>query len=128
LDPNNLPSEVMLQWTDGSWEHRAYWGANKIVNGANNTAARRYVGPLPPAGQWARLEVPASQVGLEGRTVRGMAFSLYDGRATWDFAGKSANPVVIPMTNTPPTTNIVAITNPPPSTNIVAVTNPPPST
>src|SRR5437899_11670607 len=29
LDPNNPPSEIMLQWNDGSsWEHRAYWGAN----------------------------------------------------------------------------------------------------
>jgi len=106
LDPNNVPSEVMLQWTDGTWEHRAYWGANKIVNGANNTAARRYVGPLPPAGQWARLEVPASQVGLEGRTVRGMAFSLYDGRATWDFAGSAAPAVVMP-----PPADTVTITN-----------------
>ncbi len=35
-----------------------------------------------------RLEVPASAVGLEGKTVNGMAFSLYDGRATWDKAGK----------------------------------------
>ena len=30
LDPANLPSEVMLQWNDGSWEHRAYWGADLI--------------------------------------------------------------------------------------------------
>src|SRR5262249_20267942 len=27
LDPTNLPAELMLQWNDGSWEHRAYWGA-----------------------------------------------------------------------------------------------------
>ena len=26
LDPANPPSEIMLQWNDGSWEHRAYWG------------------------------------------------------------------------------------------------------
>ena len=31
LDPANPPTEVMLQWHDGgSWEHRAYWGANSI--------------------------------------------------------------------------------------------------
>ncbi|MBZ5626105.1 MAG: hypothetical protein LAQ69_46580, partial [Acidobacteriia bacterium] len=28
LDPANPPSEVMLEFYDGSWEHRAYWGAN----------------------------------------------------------------------------------------------------
>ncbi len=37
-----------------------------------------------------RLEVPAVSVGLEGRTLNGMAFTLYGGRATWDYAGKSA--------------------------------------
>ncbi len=90
LDPANTPSEVMLQWNDGSWEHRAYWGANTITSGVNGTASRYYAGALPAAGQWVRLEVPASAVGLEGKTVRGMAFTLYGGRATWDYAGKSA--------------------------------------
>ena len=47
------------------------------------------MGALPPTGQWVRLEVPAAQVGLEGRTLNGMAFTLYDGRATWDYAGKA---------------------------------------
>ncbi|HXU76365.1 MAG TPA: RHS repeat-associated core domain-containing protein [Methylomirabilota bacterium] len=89
LDPANPPSEVMLQWNDGSWEHRAYWGANNIGFGADNTDGRRYLGALPPVGQWIRLEVPASNVGLEGHTLNGMAFTLYGGRVTWDFAGKS---------------------------------------
>jgi len=33
--------------------------------------------------------VPASLVGLEGHVLNGMAFSLWNGRATWDHAGKS---------------------------------------
>jgi hypothetical protein len=100
LDPNNPPTEVMVQWNDGSWEHRAFWGANQIVYGSNDSAGRRYMGPLPAVGQWVRLEVPASQVGLEGTTVSGMAFSLYGGRATWDYTGKASvsasNPVISP--------------------------------
>ena len=88
LDPVNPPSQVMLQWNDGQWEHRAYWGANVIPWGVNGTASRRYMGALPPAGQWVRLEVPAALVGLEGRSINGMAFTLQDGRATWDRAGK----------------------------------------
>ena len=88
LDPANLPSEVMLQWNDGSWEHRAFWGANNILNGVDGTVSRFFVGPLPAAGQWVRLEVPASSVGLEGSTVKGLAFTLFNGRATWDAAGK----------------------------------------
>ena len=90
LDPANPPSEVMLQWSDGTWEHRAYWGANLIPWGTDGTASRRYVGARPPLGQWVRLEVPAAQLGLEGRTVSGLAFTLHDGRATLDTVGKSA--------------------------------------
>jgi allantoicase len=90
IDPANLPNEIMLQWNDGTWEHRAYWGANLIGWGTDGTNSRRYMGPLPPAGQWVRLEVPASSVGLEGRTLNGLAFSMWGGRATWDRAGKSS--------------------------------------
>ncbi len=90
LDPANPPSEVMLQWNDGTWEHRAYWGANSIAWGTDGTVSRRYMGPLPATGQWVQLAVPASQVGLEGRTLNGMAYTLYNGRATWDYAGKTA--------------------------------------
>lgn len=88
LDPVNPPSEVMLQWYDGAWEHRAYWGANLVGLGVDATASRYYAGSLPPAGKWVRLAVPASAVGLEGRSVSGLAFTLFNGRATWDVAGK----------------------------------------
>jgi hypothetical protein len=89
LDPANVPSEIMLQWNDGSWEHRAYWGTNNLALGINGTNSRRFMGALPAAGQWVRLEVPASSVGLEGHVLTGMAFTLYGGRATWDHAGKA---------------------------------------
>ena len=94
LDPTNLPSEIMLQWNDGSWEHRAYWGANNITWGVDGTASRRFMGPLPPAGQWLRLEVPVELVGLEGREITGMSFTLWNGRATWDRAGKGCRPAL----------------------------------
>jgi YD repeat-containing protein len=90
LDPANPPSEIMLQWNAGGsdgWDHRAYWGTNQIELGAEGTASRKRMGTLPVAGQWVRLEVPAGEVGLEGRTLNGMAFTLYGGRATWDRAG-----------------------------------------
>jgi glycosyl hydrolase family 9/cellulase-like Ig domain-containing protein/Big-like domain-containing protein/Calx-beta domain-containing protein len=110
LDPANMPRQIMLQWSDGSWEHRAYWGENLISYGTKDTTSRKYMGPLPAAGQWVRLDVPASAVALEGKTARGMAFTLYGGRATWDAAGKYSGP---PPTNSadvePPT---IAITEP----------------
>lgn len=82
------PRELMLSWSDGaSWEHRAYWGENLIGHGTNNTAGRRFMGPLPATDQWVRLEIPARAVGLEGRQVSGMSFSLYDGAASWSGTG-----------------------------------------
>jgi hypothetical protein len=92
IDPANPPSEVMLQWNDGSsWEHRAYWGANNLTYGTDGTASRHNVGPLPTAGQWVKLSIPASAVGLEGKTLTGMGFTLYNGRATWDDIGETTN-------------------------------------
>jgi len=46
------------------WWHRAYWGANLLQLGNDI-----YLGPLPTAGQWVRLEIPATAVDLGGRTV-----------------------------------------------------------
>ncbi|MEW6304923.1 MAG: Ig-like domain-containing protein [Verrucomicrobiota bacterium] len=110
LDPANPPTEIMLQWNDGSWEHRAYWGANNIDWGINGTASRRFMGALPPPGQWTRLEVPASAVGLESRTLNGMAFTLYDGRATWDFVG-ATNDNPPPPDSAPPAVALTAPAN-----------------
>jgi uncharacterized repeat protein (TIGR01451 family) len=102
LDINSLPREIMLQWKDANgWEHRAYWGENNINLGINNKVSRRNMGPLPKPGQWVRLEVPASAVGLEGSTLDGMAFTLDGGRATWDVTGKTTANAPPPPT-TPP--------------------------
>ncbi len=87
LDPANPPSEIMIAWsTNSSWEHRAYWGQNKINIG--NGVGRYRAGALPPTGQWVRLEVPAAAVGLAGETVTAMNFILFDGGVTWDKTGK----------------------------------------
>jgi hypothetical protein len=79
----------MLQFKDGnsSWEHRAYWGANILPVGTDNTTSRRFMGPLPLAGGWVRLEVPVEQVGLAGQSINGIAFAQYAGQVWWDDAG-----------------------------------------
>ena len=106
LDPDHIPAAILLQWYDGSgWEHRAYWGADRFSWGTIGTASRRFMGALPAAGQWARLEVPASQVDLEGMTLSGMAFDLWDGLATWDYSGKSTG-----GSNQPPPLPTVTVT------------------
>lgn len=88
IDPENPPREIMLNWNDGDWEHRAYWGQSLIKYGKEGSAGQRPMGPIPKTGRWIRLEVPASVVALEGRVVKGMTFSLHGGRAIWDVAGK----------------------------------------
>ncbi|MBT6789900.1 MAG: DUF1553 domain-containing protein [Verrucomicrobia bacterium] len=89
LDPKNPPKQIMLQWNDGkSWEHRAFWGEDKIGWGQPNTASRRKLGPLPKPGEWVRLEVSAKSVGLSaGAQVTGWAFTQFDGTVYWDKAG-----------------------------------------
>jgi hypothetical protein len=87
LDVSSPPSQLMISFKSNNWEHRAYWGANRINYGTDGTNSRRYIGPLPARGQWVRLEVRAADVGIEGHAVTGMAFSAFDGRVTWDEVG-----------------------------------------
>jgi hypothetical protein len=94
LDASNPPREIMLQFNvNGSWNQRAYWGENLIPYGTNGTSSRKRIGDLPSTGGWVRLEVPVAAVGLAGKNLNGVAFTLYDGRVTWDRFGKY---VIIP--------------------------------
>ena len=90
LDPGAPPETLMLQWNDGNWEHRAFWGADKITFGGigKDTPAHKPMGPLPALGEWVRLEVALADVGLEpGSVLNGMAFVQHGGTAYWDVAG-----------------------------------------
>jgi hypothetical protein len=88
LAPGTPPEEIMMEWHDGSgWEHRAYWGEDRIQLGAVGTPARVHLGPMPKPGEWVRLEVPAARVGLAGRKIHGWAFGLFKGQAKWNRAG-----------------------------------------
>ncbi len=88
LDPQNPPQTIMLQFNDGAWEHRIYWGDNKIEWGADKSPARYFGGPLPDAGRWVRLEVPAETVGVKpGSMLNGWAFTQFGGTVHWDRAG-----------------------------------------
>jgi hypothetical protein len=88
LDPKNPPKEIMLQWNDGNWNHRAYWGGDHIDWGEANTVSRKRMADLPMVGEWVRLEVPAVDVGFKpGAEVKGWAFTQFDGTVHWDKAG-----------------------------------------
>ena len=88
LDPENPPRQIMLQFNDGAWGHRAYWGESLIPYGQENTVSRVRMGPLPASGQWVRLSIPAKKIGLDPKDkVNGIAFTQWDGTMYWDKIG-----------------------------------------
>ena len=91
LDPDNPPETIMLQFNrNGSWDHRPYWGADKISFGGigNHNDGHRPFGELPPTGEWVRLDVDPARVGLKpGDAIEGMAFTQFGGLVYWDNSG-----------------------------------------
>lgn len=91
IDPANKPRSLMLQYFKGSWLHRAVWGDYDVIPwGASGTTERVNAGPLPAAGQWVRLEIEASRLGLKpGDQVTGFAMTQFGGSVYWDKNGVS---------------------------------------
>jgi mono/diheme cytochrome c family protein len=89
LDPANPPKSVMIQFNTGEWKHRAVWGdAGAIPWGELGKPSRHHAGPLPEAGRWVRLAVPAKAMGLEpGMKIKGFALTQFDGHVRWDLVG-----------------------------------------
>lgn len=88
LDPAKPPREIMVEWLAGTeWEHRAYWASEERDSRLPDPPHRRWMGPLPEAGRWVRLEVPAGEVGITDTTpVTGWSFAQVGGVAYWDAA------------------------------------------
>lgn len=90
LDPDNPPKAVMLQFNDGSWEHRAVWGSDDIPYGkrAESWAGYFRMGKLPSENGWVRLEANATDMGLKpGSVVAGQAWTQFGGLVYWDKTG-----------------------------------------
>ena len=88
LDLLDSPKTVQLQFNNGSWEHRAYWGEPRGYGGAKEGPSAHKVADLPAAEEWVRLEVPAKDVGLKpGDKINGWAFTQFDGTVYYDHAG-----------------------------------------
>lgn len=88
LDPENPPETIQLQFNDGSWNHRAYWGADKAHGAGQKGPANFHAGDLPETGKWIRLEVDAASVGLKPESeINGWAFTQFGGTVHWDAAG-----------------------------------------
>ena len=88
LDPKNPPEQIMLQFNNGNWEHRVYWGGNKIEWGKDKSPSRYHAGELPEKDKWVRLEIDAEKVGFKDLSlINGVAFTQWGGKAHWDSAG-----------------------------------------
>ena len=90
LDAENPPQALMLQINDGDWNQRAVWGGDEITYGRKSQSWAGYnrQGELPKSGEWSRLEIAASELGLKsGDTVKGMAFTQFGGLVHWDKSG-----------------------------------------
>ena len=97
LDSKNPPEAVQLQFNDGSWEHRATWGADKCFGAGRDYEGNRRKGDLPEKGKWVRLEVAAAEVGLKpGGKLNGWAFTQFGGTVHWDKAGSVSSPQLSP--------------------------------
>jgi hypothetical protein len=90
LDPKDPPKTLLLQFEAANPEHRATWGPDLIPWGEEGKPSRRQVGPLPEAGRWVRLEVPAEVVDLgAGAELTGLTIAQFDGTAWWGPVGVS---------------------------------------
>ena len=91
IEPGGNPTTVMLQahTPEEGWEHRATWGNHDTIDwGEKGTPGRFSAGELPPRGEWTRLEVKLSDIGVDpGEAVDGLAFTQHGGILYWDAAG-----------------------------------------
>jgi len=86
LNPNAPPRQLYIQiYTgDGNGEQRAYWGQNLAQTGGTAGTPSLYpMGPMPPAGEWLRLRIPAEALGLRGQPITGVLFGVVEGEAWW---------------------------------------------
>lgn len=88
LDECRTPSEVQFRWQ--FWTTHAvsggYFGTpHGLGEGTNVT----YLGPLPPAGVWTRVEIPASSIYADNQPINSIYFYTWDGVAWFDTIGKN---------------------------------------
>jgi hypothetical protein len=94
------PEELMIRWYNSASGYAlTYWGTPGRLGGEGGGID---MGPLPPAdGQWARIEIPASLLGMEQSTVTRLDINYAGGQMWFDRFGKSGT-ACIPALATQP--------------------------
>ena len=87
IDPDAPPISFEIWWyLDQVFSHRVYWGNVSI----EDRVTRRLMGSLPEAGEWVRMDISASHLGLEEQSLFGMAVRVVGGRMAIGHVGKRA--------------------------------------
>ncbi|HEU4889508.1 MAG TPA: hypothetical protein VFV49_16605 [Thermoanaerobaculia bacterium] len=101
VDPCNPPRQLLFTWYQGATERRASFGESRI----EATTASVHMGALPAGGEWVRLEMLASALGIStAGTVTGLRLSIDGGDAWVDRIGTNACslPPAVPAPQTLP--------------------------
>ncbi|HEX7155337.1 MAG TPA: RHS repeat-associated core domain-containing protein [Thermoanaerobaculia bacterium] len=92
------PREIQLVWdTTTKGARHVYWG--EALMGGENGAI--YMGPVPAAGQWVRVEVPVTPI-LEQTNVWRIRMLHHGGQVWFDRFGKTGT-ACTPAASAPPT-------------------------
>ncbi|MFZ9837022.1 MAG: PSD1 and planctomycete cytochrome C domain-containing protein [Opitutaceae bacterium] len=86
-DPARPPRAVSIEFLSEEGTRRMIWGDPQAF-GSEIARAALHAGPLPPAGQYTRLELSACDSEVrEGRPYTGIRIAQRGGAAWWDRAG-----------------------------------------
>lgn len=93
-----IPREVRFIWyTHDGHSGGAYYG-EALMGGESNMV---YLGPVPAAGAWHRVQVPTRALTIEQRRLTRISTAHYGGQVWFDHLGKSGTPC-IPAVSDPP--------------------------
>ena len=75
LNPCAIPRELelRLQTNGGTTHAAAWWGTTALLH---DETPGIFMGALPAAGVWTRLDIAASELGIEGATVWGITLCV----------------------------------------------------
>ena len=93
LTRDAFPAELIRTYRshpDGSWAHRAYWGASlDNLGGDNQTDARRWMGTVPSVfDRWLMTLVRQDDIGTGADSWKGAGYYVVGGGARWDVTAK----------------------------------------
>ena len=83
LDTVETPDAIMVELGAAAGNRKAIWGDPERFSATRTD--KNWLGELPPAGKWTRLEIPVEKLDLKpGEEIRSIALAQFGGIAWWD--------------------------------------------